>query len=560
MKRILILLMLVLLVAPVVGIKENFQDWSLDSALTTSPDSNGVVPSVYIYNTAGYVGLVMSPGGSCSGGSSIINTVPSLTTYSAIDVEGGNLVGATVYLYDSATPANVMASYDITSGTRLELKMVGGSPTTYHDGILVATGGVLSQNPSQIRWRVRGCGMPVFDNVVYGETDHHLTGSLPTNWTIQRDFINPAATGVYAWNPNTGVWVLKNSQYFYVEADKEGLTAETLSIRHIGGTVINATSLSPVHNFVQYNLTQFLTTSTSVGSIVPDGQYSVSWDTMSPPNWYADTFWITSSGATVNWDKAQYQTSDTASIAYVISGGYYDTSATGYTYTMEITDVYGVVKQTTVLGAISGAVSVPLNEATYPVGVYYAQVKATKKSDLSVYIMAYDGMEMQAYVVFNGYVMSAENGTVLSGATINMTQGTSTLISTSGSGGVWNSSNNWLSGSAINITTNKTGYTTDILSVLPLSGRSIFLNISLLQTNPTYSGVSIGGVVRDNVYGNPVTSATYWVQNGTAYSSTTNIAGFARVDNLPEATWYNVWSSKTGFGNSSVVPVLAVSS
>jgi hypothetical protein len=42
------------------------------------------------------------------------------------------------------------------------------------------------------------------------------------------------------------------------------------------------------------------------------------------------------------------------------------------------------------------------------------------------------------------------------------------------------------------------------------------------------------------------------------YPSNLNISGFARVDNLVNGNLYSVWSSKTGYGNSSVKQIVAV--
>ena len=175
--------------------------------------------------------------------------------------------------------------------------------------------------------------------------------------------------------------------------------------------------------------------------------------------------------------------------------------------------------------------------------------------------MNYASTEIVGYVFFSGYVMNAETGAVLSGANINVTQSTSSSTSTSLTGGIWNSSNNWLSGTAISINTTASGYFQDVLSFTPLTAKTINLNISMLPNPATNSGVSIGGIVRDNVYSNPIPGASVVVRNTTSGEyqiKTTNIAGYYRADNLYSGRLYDVWSSKTGYGNSTVAQKLAV--
>lgn len=75
-----------------------------------------------------------------------------------------------------------------------------------------------------------------------------------------------------------------------------------------------------------------------------------------------------------------------------------------------------------------------------------------------------------------------------------------------------------------------------------------------------HAWTAVGGVVRDKVYGNPIPNSTYHVKNGTEYTAQTNIAGYARVDNLVHNTLYDVWSTGNDgrYQNSTIVPILAV--
>jgi hypothetical protein len=531
-KRLLLLLMLIgLCVVPVLGIKENFQDWNSGDI-----SANGLFLSGNDVLTVG--NTFSAP------------LQPTAFSYFAYEDSVPFAYGQgqrTIYLKNAAGTTLQAHAFNTPSGSRFEIKIDAVSIKYYRDGVLEYTGAAIGQNPQFVSGDVYcsgfGCSSAPMDNFVLGETDHHITGSLPSNWSIQRDLLNPAATGVYAWNPATSEWVLKNSYNFYVDADKEFLNPEVLSIRHSGGTVINATTLTPVHNQVQYNLAQFLATSTSVGTTVPDGQYSVSWDEMSPPNWFADTFWVISNGGVVSWDQHKYSQSSTATISY--------------TYQLLVTDVYGVTKATIPINTKTGSTTVTLAPETYPAGVYNVLLEATTISDSSVHIMNYDSMEVTGYIYFTGTVLNAENVTPLSGVLVNVSQGTTSLETTSIAGGLWNNTGNWLTGTPIRINATLTGYETYSNTFTPLIAKTVNITIPMMPTVKTCTGVCMGGLVQDSVYGNPITGATYHVKNGTEYTSTTNIAGYARVDNL-NTLLYDVWSTRTGYANSTIAQKLAV--
>jgi hypothetical protein len=167
-------------------------------------------------------------------------------------------------------------------------------------------------------------------------------------------------------------------------------------------------------------------------------------------------------------------------------------------------------------------------------------------------------MDVTDYVyVTGGYVMD-ETGAILTGANVTVSQGSTNVSYTSTSTGWGNTTQYWLTGSTVTVSTNKSGYTNDIRSFIPYNAGSIILNLTLFSTTPSYSGVAIGGVVRDDQYGNPVVGATYHTLLGTDTTCTTNIAGVCINNNLVANALYNVSGSKTGYGNSSYYEVTAV--
>jgi len=269
----------------------------------------------------------------------------------------------------------------------------------------------------------------------------------------------------------------------------------------------------------------------------------------------SDYFSVTAAlGSIVSWEKGTYGNGETANISYSIPTAYYNTLS--YTYNIKVVDIYGTVVGTQSVSSQSGSILMPLNGVSP--GVYYAELNAMPISSTTNYIMAHSATEVSAYVYLSGYVMNQENATVLSGATVTATQGSTSIAYTSASTGWGNTTQYWLTGTDISLLTTKSGYSNNTRTFKPLSAGNLPLNISLSPTTHTYTGVAIGGVVADGQYGNPITNATRHVKNGTEYTCTTNIAGWCVVNNLVNGMVYDVWSSKSGFNNSIVHKVTAV--
>ena len=136
------------------------------------------------------------------------------------------------------------------------------------------------------------------------------------------------------------------------------------------------------------------------------------------------------------------------------------------------------------------------------------------------------------------------------------------MVSVTNASGYYSSSNNWLSGSQINMTTNLSGYTTDYAVFSPLAADTITRNITLVNSTPVYSGVAIGGVVEDDQYYSTIPGATVYLRiNGTSgapATTTGNGAAYYIFNGLVNGTTYDVWSTKTGYANSTVEQKLVV--
>lgn len=559
---LLVGLFLLSCVSSVGAVRENFQEWGI-SGISVSSGSGVSLNTLPV----GDISLIMGPATS-----SWLNTNPVYWTYAGFDSVRADTIDK-IYLLDSSYNAmnNGGPNGDPWRGTgvpanaRIEIKLIGMVPTVFINGVQTGTypctgtsAPSCNINPSYLEI-TDYTGGRLYDNILIGESDPHVVGALPSNWTIIRDLINPAAAGVFAWNNATQTWVAQNSQYFYIDADtssQQSATTEYFDIMY-QGAIVNTTTIydqtSP-RNQIQYSVSQFINSNLPGGGVVPDGEYTAEFRGY-PQS--ADYFWLISQGASVSWDKTTYPQSSTATLTYAVSNSYWQPST--YTYSLVVVNTAGTTLQTYSLNSQTGTELLQLNPTTYPAGAYYAEVIATDNSG-NKNIMNYAAAQVTSYSYISGYVMNAETGAVLSGATVNTTQGAVTESRTSSASG-YTMNTGWLTGGLLSVTTNLTGYTTDVRSFSPMAAGNIPLNITLLSTTPSHTGVSIGGIVRDNQYGNPVTSATVNVYNTStseSYNNVTNIAGYYIVNNLVGNRLYNVSSTKSGYSNSTIAQVVAV--
>ena len=542
MKWLAVFVGLLLLVAGVHGLSLTFQDPQDFTDIT--PAATGSGHSVWFDRSIGQNSYVRCIDGAFPSDTYIYNTVPLQTTYAAATVSAS--VGV-IILMDSA---HVQLYRTTFSSGRIEMYMVGGQAKVYNNGVLVSTSGVLATNPSYV-----GFGSANFnteadvDDYILGTSDSPYIYGMPEQnaWILKKDLINPATSGFASSNGT-----IVNSNNMTITWGKNNGNNDTLYFASTDTGQVIATTYTGTAYAGSWDipLAQLFNNATA-----PYGLYQV-YSSGSPTRSVSIQYIAT--GASVAFNSHQYSQSDTATITYSVSAGYWLPST--YNYKMEIMDVYGNVVNSQTVTTQTGTKTYQWTSSN-SIGVYYAALIATPTAGGSDIWMNFDYTNLNAYINFQGYVMNAETGAVLSGASVNVTQLTSYQNQTSLVDGSWNSSNSWLTGSTIYINTSKLGFTTDTNSFTPLSSKTVNLNISLIPSPATYSGVSIGGIVRDNVYGSTIPSATVSVQNAGLsqyFTSPTNIAGYYRVDSLTNGTVYNVWSAKTGFGNSTVALVTAV--
>ena len=395
-------------------------------------------------------------------------------------------------------------------------------------------------------YQTPGFSITIDDIIQETTTSSRIVGTIPHSWYIKNDILGQTVNGLYNQYGDS-----VRTTYFNTTYGSDTSLDTTLQLVDITtGSTWESVPISGYAGTATFNLTHF------TESKAPFGQYKIRIGNTA--DW--DTLWYIGTGASIAWDKNTYVTGSTAKIDYNISSSYYDTST--YSYKIAVMNLYGEYLGTnTTITEPSGSISKILDSTIFTTGAYYAEIIATSKSTGSEILMNYDMMEVTEYVYLSGYVVNQDN-VALQGASVNVTQGTSTLISVSNASGYFSSSNNWLSGSQINMTTNLSGYTNDYAVFSPLAADVISRNITLVNLTPTYSGVAIGGVVKDNQYYSTIPGATVYERiNGSSAApaiTTANAAAYYRFDNLVNGTVYDVWSSKAGYANSTTELKLAV--
>ena len=515
MKRLLLIaLALVLIIAsPAMALRSTFQDWDYSAWENVAAGSY----NPYVSLTTGNVALQLNTYYTSPVTIRNINGVPF--TYAAFDLQNNGYAGfppsTTIYLYDSGKSLiqtfGIDYSYYSSGQHRVEIKIVGGTPMLYVDGGLYATGSVLSVNPYYIgiyptpgSYYSGQSHSIIVDNIILGEADHNVVGVIPSNGTIIRDLMNPSAMGYYQWNPSTSTWVLENSNYIYFYGDVDSTDAtytQNLQITNVQyGAVVNSTTIDSTipYHFIPYNIANLLNTPTSLGTALPDGEYSVCFEGSA----VCQKFWIISNGASVSLDKSSYVTGESAIVTSTMLPAYFDVVT--YSYALVTKDVYGTTLNSQAINTATQTSTVTFDTA----GVRYIEVVATKRSDSTTYIMGYASTTVYDYLQFSGIVYDGGTGAALSGAAYNFTSSSGiTHAGTSGFDGNFTVTG-FGSGGTLWYNFTKSGYVAYNYSFSPLSTGPKPLTITLKPVAPTGTGAMLQGVAHDDVYGSMIPSVT----------------------------------------------------
>ena len=581
MKRLLVLLLILALAGVASATSLNFQNPSDNTSIRSftvgSPSQSSVT---WIESSTGgnNVVRVRNQGSYTFTGFALAS--PYQTTYAAATytTSTGNLdrTGATAVLYDGSR--NVLYTFVPTAGMlngygRWEIKMSGGTAYLSINGVQIKNSTPLAQNPSYVAFGTTGQSeggygtddvYTYWDNYVYGQTENTNIMGVPESdaemFVIYQDMTNSASSGL-AFGSNgtivdsnymTSTWGRGNHT---ISPDPQPNQTIQL-VNYVGGQVYDT----------RYTDTEYTGSITwdiqtkIIAAGAPMGLYATY---MPGTGAYSNQIWYKSNGATVAWSADTYSRGDTATIiSYVASGGYWNTANT---YKICVMDVYGNFHgENTTITTQSGTTTHTWSDSDDP-GVYYAVMFTTVPTGTE-YILGFDWTTLSSYAGYGGWVNNAQTGTIISGASVNMTQDGVSGNSTSGPDGNWSSGSVFSTGAVLMINASASGYVPYNYSWTPLVARTVSgLNISMVPSTPAYTGLAIGGVDRDFLYGRPIEGATVTVRNTTTglyCYKTTSFTGWYLNDEtdciFQSKTPYDVWAYKIGYSNSTTERAVTV--
>lgn len=447
---------------------------------------------------------------------------------------------------------------------RLEVKMVGGSPinaTIYVNGELRGYLDGLTQYPSYI-----GFSPSLFDDVVWGTTSPRYVFGMPQEgYFIMKDVLNPAASGFYRVNQTdpTGAPTLIYSTLFPSTFSKPNGDPQLVTLTSpSGGYGLSYNTTNLWAGTIYWNLTEFFSQSTT-----RYGLYRTDINPQDDSPSFATSAWLPyiGSGASIEFDKGSYAVGETATLTATISDSYYSAITSPH---VVIQDIFGTeVQDDTSITFTQGMDGDWVGTSTYTWtdgnadGVYFGLIYGTYGGE--DVLMNYDTADVSSNLIVSGYVKDAETTSFISGAMVNVTQGSTTdALTSSVVDGNYTSVSTFSADAGTTIVASKSGYETYQHVFTPLSAGSIQINITLMPTSPTFTGVALGGIARSPPFNRTIDSATITISNTSAgtLTATTNSAGYYIVNDMPNNYIWSIVGTKSGFSTSETYLKLVVGS
>jgi hypothetical protein len=419
--------------------------------------------------------------------------------------------------------------------------------------------GTLATPPYYAFFSGSGGGTEYVDNVHYkDDSEKYYMSTIPPNYSVVRDFLNPAASGLYACTP-AGVCpgTSVRTTYMYSRWSQGNnsvdtsmsLAGATLLKNYNTGTIYETLGRGETYAGITRNNLSVLTSASATDA--PDGLYTISLTNGSGP-YNTAYFWLISNGATISFDQTKYYSDETGTATWTISPAYWSTST--YDYQGQIVDAFGSEKKSWTITSITGSENTDFDAATYPQGGYYVQLKATQKaSPYTSYIFGSDYADIYEDIIISGITYNATRNATRAQTFINFTQlGTVTNTTSFPTTGAYN----------------KTGFIEDQpitiepvykplwfvpVSFTPLTYGNFTINLYGTWYPPNWTWNStIYGLVQSGPYYNAIPSATVNIWNNTyTGSTTTNSTGHYNVSGLLPFSLYWMNATMPGYTNST---------
>ncbi|MCK5387065.1 MAG: carboxypeptidase regulatory-like domain-containing protein [Gammaproteobacteria bacterium] len=258
-------------------------------------------------------------------------------------------------------------------------------------------------------------------------------------------------------------------------------------------------------------------------------------------------------------DSDSYSQGQTATATYTLTSPDFAT----YTYKINTYDVYATEIDTHTISASSGTIEQALLD--YDTGIHYFVLLTESKVDGSVSELAYDYATITETVYVYGNATEAFTGTNMENVSIQYLQGSTYYNTTSAADGSYNVSD--LTTSVLTaITANSTftnhstwqnnSYELATFSFTPLAAEVFNINLIMFDVNLTFDNATSYGLITDQIYNQPIESATVNIYNATWSDSTnTSATGLYYFNNLVNGTAYTVNVTATGYTDSIDYPI-----
>lgn len=449
--------------------------------------------------------------------------------------------------------------YNITSADydpysiRIRGQRVGSTLNIYAGDTLIATDSPYNSNP--FYWAFESGSSGKLDDFSLGQSTNNIVGIMPVDWYLARDMIEPSLSGMYnGAGGNIPTTVMYASYavdatpagaYISIDGDHQRTALDEwadITVRNNGGTW---EPLKKHSGLVGFDLAEFMAEK-------PYGRHTVVLET-SDGKTIEQEFWYIGQAAienTITFDHDEYAPQDEVGINSTISDDYYLPGQ--YSYYGALYDATtGLFKGTnwTIPSQIfeqTTSVTTDLFPAT---GEYYALLYAVESSSGTHILLDQDICQVYANkIIFSGTVWDAQQGTILAGATVSVTQGGTTTTDTTGSDGRFE-----IGGLSKDVYTTlsaaKTGYNTAWSNTTPNEYRRYEFDLALSPSAPAHSGEAVFGTVRSYPSGSFVASPTVAIlKDGVQVNTTTATAkGWYIFDGLDASTTYTVEVEADGY-------------
>lgn len=557
MKLLLFLMVLCLIVVSASALNSNFQNSAESSTYTTVVGDGSVT---WIQSGTGANNYYDVHCGPTAGYAGIFNTVPGSSTYFAANMK--YVFGAArVYISYPGVGSPAAVSFAVPNDGlyhRSETIIDGTGAHVYLDGVLQGNAPGVSAPATQVTFAAVATASDILmDDIVFSPSSHYVLGlpesatystnhTMLTGFRFVKDVIHPTNNGL-----QNAAGTLVSAHSIISTFSKDNPNNETVYFKNLNNGVVYGTAYtgSKYTGTITWNGTQIL-----INSGAPYGAYVII-DPSDPFSQFSNTLYYDAAGAGAAWGSSNYIIGQTGQVNYFVDPGYFDLAT--YTYQMEITDISGTVLNTTTLFTNSGTVSYVWPSGTTQ-GIKIAQIRQTSIATPSLnFLIAIAYTTVNDYLGFSGHVYDAQTTLPLNQSWVNFTQLSTTTNNLTIADGNY-STIGWLTGAPITVLVSKSGYTSYTNTFTPINPRSVTLDFALVPTTPTFSGISVGGVVRESVYGNLVNTSVVYISNISTSEyciTSTNIRGFYLFDNttcpLISNRLYTIWGTSTGYGNST---------